>query len=126
MHRFLVAALAALVLPSLALVAGPATAGDLPQRDVSTSVKLTAKNRLLLKGDVEPGHANKPVFIQRRRCLKPRCDWRSYRRVETNDGGRFRAFLEVPRKGSDYYRARVRAHGGYAESFSQVWRVWAD
>lgn len=116
--------MAALVL--VALGSAPATAGDLPERDVSTTVTLTPKNRLLMKGDVEPGHADKPVFVQRRDCLKPRCDWRPYERVQTNDAGRFRVFLEAPRKGSDYYRARVREHGGYAESFSQVWRVWAD
>lgn len=110
------------------LTAGPAAArvGDLPPRTVDTKVVLNDKNQLVMRGDVTPGHAHRWVFVQKKNCRKSSCPWHAWSRVETNGHGKFRARIAAPRSGSDYFRARVPQHDGYATSYSRVWRTWTD
>ena len=106
---------------------GPAAAqaaGKLPERTISSKIVETKDNRLIFKGNVSPGHARKPVFIQKRDCLKPRCDWKMFKKVKTNRKGGFHARVTAPRLAYDYWRAKVRKHGGYRTSYSEVWRTY--
>jgi hypothetical protein len=119
----LVLAVAAL---ATGLTASPAPAGELPTRTVETTVVLNAKNQLVMRGDVTPGLAGLVVVVQRKDCRKSTCAWRAWERLEATSQGRFRSRIEAPRHGSDYYRARVPQHHGYATSYSRVWRTWTD
>ena len=94
-----------------------------PKRTVSSKI-VEKRNRLYFKGNVSPGHARKPVFIQKRDCKKPRCDWHLHNKVRTNKKGGFSSRVSAPRKGYDYWRAKVKAHGGYGTSYSDVWRTY--
>ena len=118
----------ALLVAPLAL-AGPSgavaqAAGKLPKRTVSSTIVETEDNRLIFRGNVSPGHARKPVLIQKRGCLKPRCDWHLFKKVRTKRKGGFHARVTAPRKGYDYWRAKVRRHDGYRTSYSEVWRTY--
>lgn len=106
------------------LTAVSTAAGDLPKRKVSSKIIETKRNRLIFKGNVSPGHARKPVFIQKRNCLKRSCDWHKFNKVITNKRGGFSSRVTAPRKGYDYWRAKVRAHGGYGTSYSEAWRTY--
>lgn len=108
----------------LAAVPPAGAASALPKRTVSSKVVETKDNRLVFKGNVNPGHARKPVFVQKRDCLKKKCDWHKFKKVRTNKKGGFHARITAPRKGYDYFRAKVRKHGGYATSYSEVWRTY--
>lgn len=107
------------------LTMAPAAAwgGDLPQRTISSKI-VEKRNQLVFKGNVSPGHTHSPVFIQKRDCLKKKCDWHKFAKVTTNDNGGFHSRVTAPRRGSDYWRAMVKAHDGYATSYSQVWRTY--
>lgn len=118
----------ALAAAALALPA-PASAGSssvsavqaLPKRTVSSQV-VKVKGKLIFKGKVSPEHAGKAVFIQKKDCR--RCEWRGFEKVTTSDESRFRVRIYAPRKGAWYWRAKVRAYGGYATSYSGVWKTY--
>lgn len=99
-------------------------AGDRPKREVSSKIVEAKGNKLLLKGNVNPGHAEKPVFIQKRNCLKKSCNWYQFNKVRTNRKGGYSSRVTAPRNGYDYWRAKVKAHGGYATSYSEAWRTY--
>lgn len=99
-------------------------AGDRPKREVSSNIVEAKRNRLILRGNVSPGHANAPVFIQKRNCMKPRCNWYQFNKVQTNKKGGYSSRVTAPRKGYDFWRAKVKAHGGYATSYSEAWRTY--
>lgn len=99
------------------------SARALPKRDIASNIA-DKGNRLIFKGNVNPGHAHKAVFIQKKACKGERCDWHKFKRVETNDKGGFRARITAPRDGYWYWRAKVKAHGGYGTSYSDVWRTY--
>lgn len=101
-----------------------AATGELPKRKVSSKIVETKRNKLIFRGNVSPGHARKPVFIQKRNCLKRSCDWHKFNKVTTNRRGGFSSRVTAPRKGYDYWRAKVRAHGGYGTSYSEAWRTY--
>jgi hypothetical protein len=106
-------------------VAAPAPAGALPTRTVETTVVLNGHNQLVMRGDVTPGAAGLTVIVQRKAC-RTSCAWQVWERLEARAQGRFRSRIEAPRHGSDYYRARVPQHHGYATSYSRTWRTWTD
>jgi hypothetical protein len=108
------------------LTASPAPAGALPTRTVDTEVALNARNQLVMRGDITPGAAGLTVVVQRKKCRGATCPWRAWERLEARAQGRFRSLIEAPRHGSDFYRARVPQHNGYATSYSRVWRTWTD
>lgn len=121
--------LPALVLALALLVGGgwfPAAAGEaepLPERTITSRVT-DKKNVLTLRGAVDPGHEQRIVRIQKRACGS--CGWFTYRKVRTDERARFAVRIDAPRKGSWFWRAKVREYGGYATSYSQVWRTWTD
>lgn len=99
-------------------------AGDKPKREVSSKIVEQKGNKLVLKGNVSPGHAQKPVIIQKRNCKKPKCNWYQFNKVRTNEKGGYSSRVTAPRNGYDYWRAKVKAHGGYGTSYSQEYRTY--
>ena len=99
-------------------------AGDKPKREISAKIVETKRNKLILKGNVSPGHAQKSVFIQKRNCMKKKCNWYQFNKVQTNKKGGFSSRVTAPRNGYDFWRAKVKAHGGYGTSYSEKWRTY--
>lgn len=95
----------------------------LPKRTIGSTIEDTG-NKLVFRGNVSPGHANKRVFIQKKNCKGERCDWHRFDVVRTNDKGGFHRRVPAPRDGYWYWRAKVKAHGGYGTSYSDVWRTF--
>jgi hypothetical protein len=101
------------------------SARALPRREITSKVLRVRGNNLRFKGNVSPGHVNKSVFIMKRDCIR-RCQWHVFNKVKTDRDGRFRSPISAPRRGSDYFRAMVKKHGGYARSYSDIWRTFTD
>jgi hypothetical protein len=99
--------------PPLALL-GPA------HRRVHSEV-VWRSGRLYLRGDVEAWSV-RPVQVQRKSC--DTCLWRRHAVVWTGRKGGFRSAISAPKRGSTFWRARVRASGGYARSFSATWETY--
>jgi hypothetical protein len=117
----LAAAALALPGPAGAAPAGASATQALPKRTVTSEVVKVA-GKLIFKGKVSPEHAGKAVFIQVKNC-RP-CEWRGYEKVTTSDASRYRVRIYAPRKGARFWRAKVRAYGGYATSYSGVWKTY--
>ena len=107
--------------------AGTAQAGQAeraqPKRTIASTIEDTGAT-LVFRGNVSPGHANKRVFIQKKNCKGERCDWHRFATVRTNDKGGFHRQVPAPKDGYWYWRAKVKAHGGYGTSYSDVWRTF--
>jgi hypothetical protein len=82
---------------------------------------VTRRGKLVLRGDVE-SYYGRNVVVQRSHCDS--CRWRRYDRVKTNYRGWFRSVIKAPRNGSTLWRAKVRAYGGYARSYSATWETY--
>ncbi len=119
-------AVAVVVTVGSVLASGAPAGAALPDREVSAKVVETPRNQLFLKGRVTPDYADKQVIIQKRNCLKPKCDWFRHATVRTNDTGGFRSKIFAPRRGYDYWRAKVEAQGDYGTSYSRTWRTWTS
>lgn len=99
--------------PPLAMV-GPA------RREIHSRVVWRA-GRLSLRGDVESWSVRQ-VRVQRKSCES--CSWRRHEIVRTGRRGGFRSAISAPRRGSTFWRAKVRAADGYARSFSATWETY--
>ncbi len=117
------AVMTALVVAMLAWgpLASPAAAGTLPTRTVVSKV-VKNSGRLVFKGKVEPEHANKNVWIQRKKCKG--CAWKFYAKVKSDDTSHYKQEIKAPRRGAWFWRAKVVAYGGYDASFSGVWKTY--
>lgn len=100
------------------------TARALPKREVKSKVVEPRRNKLVFKGNVNPGHENRGVYIQKKNCKGDKCSWYKFKKVQTDGEGRFKARIEAPRNGSWFWRAKVKKHGGYGTSYSDVWRTY--
>lgn|GEM_PF-4866822 len=113
-------ALSPLVLSPVADASAPAKA---PARNVSSKV-VKVKGHLVLKGHVSGNYNRKQVIIQRATCKPPKCDFKTYSTTKTTNAAKYSARVGAPAKGSWYFRAKVKASGGYATSYSGVWRTY--
>jgi hypothetical protein len=128
MWRGRIDAWAALLALALALglglastAAAAAPAGTEPTRTVVSKV-VKNKGHLIFKGRVEPEHVDKPVWIQRKKCGS--CAWAFYAKVMSDETSHYKREVKPPRTGAWFYRAKVGAYGGYATSYSGVWKVY--
>lgn len=115
----------ALALSPLALspVADASTADKLPSRNVTSKV-VKVKGHLVFKGHVSDNYNRKQVIIQRATCKPPKCNFKTYTTTKTSAAGKYDARVGAPAKGSWYFRAKVKASGGFATSYSGVWRTY--
>lgn len=113
------AVLAALL--GLALgVTAPAQATDAaadsrPQRVIEWKEKQKDWRTFLIKGKVQDLAGGK-VLVQKKKCRA--CQWKTVRKVRTNDRTRFRTKIYAPRTGKWFWRFQVRGGDGYARSRS--------
>lgn len=121
--RIVVSAVASMV--TLVPAAGPGAAaapvGDPPTRTVVSKV-VKRHGKLIFKGRVEPDHVSRPVYLQRKTCKS--CEWKFYRKVTSDASSHYKGEIDVPRKGAWFWRAKVNAYGGYATSYSGVWKTY--
>lgn len=119
----LIAALALLLAGLLgSATAGAQTAGGKPVRDLHDAIVKT-HGKLFFKGRVEPGHG--PVYVQKKDCAQSRCKWHNFKKVSTH-GPREKWSVRVyaPKHGNWYWRGYVKSYGGYAKSWTHVWKTY--
>ena len=97
----------------------PAFAG--PSRRTVHSLVISRHGKLYLRGDVER-YSFRSVVVQRKRCQT--CAWERHEVVTTGRRGWFRSLIGAPRRGSAFWRAKVRASDGYQRSFSATWQTY--
>ncbi|MCB0908984.1 MAG: hypothetical protein KDB63_17910 [Nocardioidaceae bacterium] len=115
----------ALALSPLALspVADASAPDKAPARNVTSKV-VKVKGHLVFKGHVSDGYNRKQVIIQRATCKPPKCNFKTYKTTKTSKAGKYSARIGAPARGSWYFRAKVKAAGGFATSYSGVWRTY--
>jgi hypothetical protein len=94
-----------------------------PARHVGAKV-IQVRRHLEMKGKVSDGYAHKLVYIEKKDCRAARCPWHGFAKVRTNGNSQYRHRVPAPQNGSWYFRAKVKASGGFAESYSKVWRTF--
>jgi hypothetical protein len=96
--------------------------GQKPVRDLHDEI-VKKHGKLYFQGRVDPGHG--PVVVQKKACAKATCRWHTFKQVRTH-GPRHRWQVRVyaPRHGNWYWRGYVRAYGGYARSWTHVWKTY--
>ena len=93
-----------------------------PVRDLHDAIA-EKPNRLVFHGRVDPGHG--PVIVQKKACASSKCAWKIYQRVPTRGPKeRWSVQIEAPRHGNWYWRGYVKAYGGYATSWTHVYRTY--
>lgn len=93
-----------------------------PTRDLHDSI-VKKKGRLYFKGRVDPGHG--PVVVQKKACSSTKCPWRVYKRVSTHGPKeRWQVRVLAPKHGNWYWRGYVKAYGGYAKSWTHVYKTY--
>jgi hypothetical protein len=115
----------ALVLSPLALapVASAAPADKAPARSITSNV-VKVKGKLIMKGKVGGDYKRKEVIIQKAACNPNKCPWKTYRKIKTNRDAKYSQRIAAPAKGNWFWRAKVKASGGYATSYSGVWKTY--
>jgi len=105
------------------VTAGHTSGRAVKHRKVTSHVIRVRGNNLVFKGKVSPRFKHKFVYIQKRNCVRG-CHWRVWNKVVTDRFGHYRSPVSAPRHGSDYWRAKVNKQGGFAASYSAIWRTF--
>ncbi|WP_346387269.1 hypothetical protein [Nocardioides sp.] len=93
----------------------------LPRRAMHDKVVTLSRHKLVFKGRVDPGHG--PVIIEKKNC-RHGCRWNRVAKVSTDSDSRWHVRIYAPRHGEWFYRGYVNKYGGYAKSWTGVWRTY--
>ena len=105
-----------------AVVAPAARGTDKPTRDLHDKI-VKRHGRLYFKGRVDPGHG--PVIVQKKACSSSECPWKRYASVSTRGPEeRWQVRVYAPKHGNWYWRGYVKASGGYAKSWTHVYKTY--
>lgn len=105
-----------------AVVAPAARGTDKPTRDLHDKI-VKRHGRLYFKGRVDPGHG--PVVVQKKACSSSDCPWKRYASVSTRGPEeRWQVRVYAPKHGNWYWRGYVKASGGYAKSWTHVYKTY--
>lgn len=100
----------------------PAREADKPTRDLHDKI-VKRHGRLYFKGRVDPGHG--PVVVEKKACSSSKCPWRRYASVSTRGPEeRWQVRVYAPKRGNWYWRGYVKASGGYAKSWTHVYKTY--
>jgi len=104
------------------VVASSSAGTDKPVRNLHDAI-VKRNGKLYFKGRVDPGHG--PVVVQKRECMAKRCPWRNFKQVRTQGPKeKWQVRVYAPRHGNWYWRGYVRSYGGYAKSWTHVWKTY--
>jgi hypothetical protein len=93
-----------------------------PTRDLHDSI-VKRHGKLYFKGRVDPGHG--PVVVQKKECSSSTCKWKVFKRVPTHGPKeRWQVRVFAPKHGNWYWRGYVKAYGGYAKSWTHVYKTY--
>ena len=111
-------AAATLAVGPLALGAGAtASTQGAPTRTVGAEV-VQVRGHLVMQGKVSDGYANKLVYIQKKTLQGRALPLEELRQGPHQRHAKYKHGVTAPRRGSWYWRAKVKASGGFAESYS--------
>lgn len=82
-----------------------------------------ARRAFRFSGKVTPSHGRKAVYIQRTTCNPARsnsCRWTTHKRIRSTASGAWSVKLPAKSR-TTYFRAYVKASGGYASSYSNLY-----
>ena len=101
----------------------PARRGpEKPTPDLHDAI-VKRRGRLYFKGRVDPGHG--PVVVQKKECSSSACAWKVFKRVSTRGPKeRWQVRVFAPEHGNWYWRGYVKAYGGYATSWTHVYKTY--
>lgn len=95
---------------------------ETPTRDLHDSI-VKRQGKLYFKGRVDPGHG--PVVVQKKECSSAECKWKVFKRVPTHGPKeRWQVRVFAPKHGNWYWRGYVKAYGGYARSWTHVYKTY--
>ena len=95
---------------------------DQPTRDLHDRI-VKRHGRLYFQGRVDPGHG--PVIVQKKACSSKDCPWRKFASVKTHGTeSRWKVRIYAPKHGNWYWRGYVKASGGYAKSWTHVYKTY--
>ena len=105
-----------------AVVAPAARGTDKPTRDLHDKI-VKRHGRLYFKGRVDPGPG--PGIVQKKACSSSECPWKRYASVSTRGPEeRWQVRVYAPKHGNWYWRGYVKASGGYAKSWTHVYKTY--
>ncbi len=95
---------------------------DKPVRNLHDSID-KRRGKLFFHGRVDPGHG--PVVVQKKTCSSSTCTWKPFKKVSTR-GPKEKWSVQVyaPQHGNWYWRGYVKAYGGYAKSWTHVYKTY--
>ncbi|EON25435.1 MULTISPECIES: hypothetical protein [Nocardioides] len=135
MIRTVIVGLLTALLGLSAVVVAPAQADQaLPKRTIVEQPPGEHQlnfDTFLLKGKVlepqadgtELPYAERKVHLQKKACAKG-CNWRTVKKVKTNDDGKFRTKIYAPQDGRWKWRVKVKASDGYGTTKGEVWTLF--
>jgi hypothetical protein len=100
-------------------------ARQLPKRHVSSTIVRKGRHHLVMKGRISPDFGHKRAYVMKKKCIK-HCPWVVFRKARTDGSGRYRSPVTAPRHGADYWQVMVKKQGGYARSYSSVWKTFVS
>ncbi|UUZ60734.1 hypothetical protein [Nocardioides sp. B-3] len=133
MLRTVIVGLLAALLSLSAFSAAPVRADRALPKRIITEVPPDAKqqvdfNAFKLNGTVtepqaDPAVAPVPylgkVQLQKKACKA--CNWRTVKKVKTDETGKYRTKIFVPQKGVWKWRVKVKASNGYGTTKGEIW-----
>jgi len=69
-------------------------------------------------------YANQKVQLQKKKCPKKSCNWRTVEQVKTDETGKYRTKIYAPRTGRWKWRVKVKASNGYGTTKGEVWTLF--
>jgi hypothetical protein len=91
-------------------------------RDLGAKEPKDGTNRIVFKGNVNPGYGHKVVKLQRKTCKS--CAWKSFDKEKTASNGSWSFVTPTPRNGSWYYRTVAKGSTKFVKSKSPILEVW--
>lgn len=130
--RTVIVSLLAALLSLSALAASPVQADQaLPKRTITevppTEEQKVSFNAFKLNGVVTEVQADGVTYLpysgkvqlQKKACK--RCNWKTVKKVRTDETGKYRTKIYVPQTGVWKWRVKVKASNGYGTTKGEVW-----
>ena len=120
--RALIALFIATLLGSSLMSVVPAGATEaLPERVITGSRTPLTYKSFYVEGNIEAYPSGRAV-LQKKACRS--CKYKKVKKFTTTAYGNYRVKIYTPRTGKWKWRVKVKAQGGYATSYSQVFATF--
>ena len=135
--RTVIAGLLAALLGLSAFAAAPVQADQaLPKRTITEEPPGDHQvnfNTFKLKGVVSElqadgvtylPYADQKVQLQKKKCPKKTCKWKTVKQLRTDETGKYKAKIYAPRTGRWKWRVKVKASTGFGTTKGEIWTLF--